>query len=128
MTNNAIAHIQQQYAAHHPQCNTFALDKPKSAAYGYTAVFIAFVAHNFPLFSIMLQFVFKSVIGLIVITPSTPATIIFNIYLAIPFSVCLPEICFSIFGPRRTISTQVFYSVNYPTSASIKSFNIIVFF
>lgn len=42
MTNNAIAHIQQQYAAHHPQCNTFALDKPKSAAYGYTAVFIAF--------------------------------------------------------------------------------------
>lgn len=42
MTNNAIAHIQQQYAAHHPQCNTFALDKPKSAAYGYTAAFIAF--------------------------------------------------------------------------------------
>lgn len=42
MTNNAVSHIQQQYAAHHPQCNTFALDKPKSAAYGYTAVFIAF--------------------------------------------------------------------------------------
>lgn len=42
MTNNAIAHIQQQYAAHHPRCNTFALDKPKSAAYGYTAAFIAF--------------------------------------------------------------------------------------
>lgn len=42
MPHNAIAHIQQQYAAHHPQCNTFALDKPKSAAYGYTAVFIAF--------------------------------------------------------------------------------------
>lgn len=42
MTNNAIAHIQQQYAAHHPQCNTLALDKPKSAAYGYTAAFIAF--------------------------------------------------------------------------------------
>lgn len=42
MPHNAVSHIQQQYAAHHPQCNTFALDKPKSAAYGYTAVFIAF--------------------------------------------------------------------------------------
>lgn len=42
MTNNAVSHIQQQYAAHHPRCNTFALDKPKSAAYGYTAAFIAF--------------------------------------------------------------------------------------
>lgn len=42
MPHNAVSHIQQQYAAHHPQCNTFALDKPKSAAYGYTAAFIAF--------------------------------------------------------------------------------------
>lgn len=42
MPHNAVSHIQQQYAAHHPQCNTLALDKPKSAAYGYTAVFIAF--------------------------------------------------------------------------------------
>ena len=42
MTNNAVSHIQQQYAAHHPQCNTFALDKPKSAAYGYASVFFAF--------------------------------------------------------------------------------------
>lgn len=42
MPHNAVPHIQQQYAAHHPQCNTFALDKPKSAAYGYTAAFIAF--------------------------------------------------------------------------------------
>lgn len=42
MPNSAISHIQQQYAAHHPQCNTFALDKPKSAAYGYASVFIAF--------------------------------------------------------------------------------------
>ena len=42
MPHNAVSHIQQQYAAHHPQCNTLALDKPKSAAYGYTAAFIAF--------------------------------------------------------------------------------------
>lgn len=42
MPHNAVSHIQQQYAAHHPRCNTFALDKPKSAAYGYTAAFIAF--------------------------------------------------------------------------------------
>lgn len=42
MTNNAIAHIQQQYAAHHPQCNTFTLEKPHSAANAYAAVFIAF--------------------------------------------------------------------------------------
>ena len=42
MPNSAVSHIQQQYAAHHPRCNTFALDKPKSAAYGYTAAFIAF--------------------------------------------------------------------------------------
>lgn len=42
MPHSAISHIQQQYAAHHPQCNTFALEKPKSAAYGYTAAFIAF--------------------------------------------------------------------------------------
>ena len=42
MPNSAVSHIQQQYAAHHPQCNTFALEKPKSAAYGYTAAFIAF--------------------------------------------------------------------------------------
>lgn len=42
MPHSAVSHIQQQYAAHHPQCNTFALDKPKSAAYGYTAAFIAF--------------------------------------------------------------------------------------
>lgn len=42
MPHNAVSHIQQQYAAHHPQCNTFTLDKPKSFAYGYTAVFIAF--------------------------------------------------------------------------------------
>lgn len=42
MPHNAVSHIQQQYAAHHPRCNTLALDKPKSAAYGYTAAFIAF--------------------------------------------------------------------------------------
>lgn len=42
MPHNAVSHIQQQYAAHHPQCNTFALDKPKSAAYGYASVLIAF--------------------------------------------------------------------------------------
>ncbi len=42
MPHSAISHSQQQYAAYHPQCNTFALDKPKSAAYGYTAAFIAF--------------------------------------------------------------------------------------
>ncbi|BAI64791.1 signal transduction histidine kinase [Rothia mucilaginosa DY-18] len=42
MPNSAVSHIQQQYAVRHPQCNTFALDKPKSAAYGYTAAFIAF--------------------------------------------------------------------------------------
>lgn len=42
MTNNAIAHIQQQYAARHPQCNTFTLEKPHSAANAYAAVFIAF--------------------------------------------------------------------------------------
>lgn len=76
----------------------------------------------------MLQFIFESVISLIVVIPSTPATIVFNVYFAVPFSVCLPEISLSIFGPRRTIITQVFYSVNYPTSTSIKFFNIIVFF
>lgn len=41
MTNNAVSHIQQQYAAHHPQCNTFTLEKPHSAANAYAAVFIA---------------------------------------------------------------------------------------
>lgn len=42
MPHNAVSHIQQQYAAHHPRCNTFALDKPHSAANAYAAVFIAF--------------------------------------------------------------------------------------
>lgn len=42
MPNSAVSHIQQQYAAHHPQCNTFALEKPHSAANAYAAVFIAF--------------------------------------------------------------------------------------
>ena len=76
----------------------------------------------------MFKFIFKRIVAFIIIIPYTPATIIFNIYLAIPFSVCLPEICLSIFGPRRFISNHVFYSINYPTSTSIKFFNIIVFF
>lgn len=42
MPHNAVSHIQQQYAAHHPRCNTFALDKPHSAANAYAAIFIAF--------------------------------------------------------------------------------------
>lgn len=42
MPHNAVSHIQQQYAAHHPRCNTFALEKPHSAANAYAAVFIAF--------------------------------------------------------------------------------------
>lgn len=42
MSHNAVSHIQQQYAAHHPRCNTFALEKPHSAANAYAAIFIAF--------------------------------------------------------------------------------------
>ena len=56
-----------------------------------------FIIHDFPLLSVVLQFEFESVIGLIVITPFAPATIGLNIGLVIPLAVSLPKIGFTIF-------------------------------
>lgn len=62
------------------------------------------IIHNFPFLPVVFQLKFEGVIGFIVIAPFAPATVGFNISLVVPLAIGFPEVGFTIFGPRVTVS------------------------